>query len=480
MSGLKVRGILHAWLAWALMGTAAVVHAQPDEAQLALGQSLFERGLGRDGREIAGRVGAGELRMRGAAVACTKCHGADARGGGERFAVAPDIRWYALSAPYGAARGAAPVRPAYDGHSFAHAVRAGVAPDGVRLDPAMPRFDLADDEIAALIAHLALAGAATASGSAPPALVLLLPAEPDPQAERLRAGLQTCPRPASATAAAGQPGARVLPLLRVVRYDDAAHAATQASALGRRGEAAALLAPYLIGREQAFVAAADTDLPPVLFPIELFDAEWPVAPRFTLPGLEAQALALVSSIDVLRMEAPGSVLAVLADETNSGAFALAQRLVDTLTDRGWNARLWSGEAVLPTATVALLALAPLPPPPMSPQPAPRALLLPAAFSRPEHMSGWQQRGTALRLALPYPQRTTGEGRWISPVQAWIAVGCELMAQLPPLPTAPEGLVEWRSRLEGLSRLELKPWLSLPAYAEPAELARRVVLIDWIP
>jgi len=478
---LKARGIIHAWLACALVGTATVVPAQTDEVQRALGQSIFMKGLGRDGREITGGVGAGDLRMRSAAVACANCHGAGAGGGGERFAAAPDIRWYALSAPYGAARGEASVRPAYDARSFARAVRVGVAPDGVRLDPAMPRFDLADDEVAALIAYLELASAGPAAKPAPPALVLLLPAQPDPQAERLLAGLQTCPQPVGGTAAEGPPGTRVLPLLRVVRYDDAAHAAHQASALGRRGEAAALLAPYLIGRERAFVAATDADLPPVLFPIELFDAEWPVAPRFSLPGLEAQALALVSSIDVLRTEEQGDVLAILADETHSGAFDLAQRLLKTLTGWGWDARLWSGEGRLPSAAVALLALAPLPPPPrMTLQPAPRALLLPAAFAHPEHLQGWQQPGTVLRLALPYSQGATRDGRWISPVQAWIAIGCELMARLPPLPTAPDGLLDWQSRLEAIPTLELAPWLSLPVHETPAELTRRVVLIDWTP
>lgn len=470
-----------ACLACALLWLATAVQAEADEARLALGQSLYIKGLGRDGRQIVGHVGTGGLRMRGAAVACANCHGAGARGGGERFAAAPDIRWYALSAPYGAARGEAQVRPAYDLHSFARAVRAGVAADGVRLDPAMPRFDLADDEIAALVRHLERASAASAAMPAPPALVLLLPAEPDPLAERLRDGLQTCPQPATLVSPQGPPAARVLPLLRVVRYRDAEHAAHEAAALGRHGEAAALLAPYLVGREQAFVAAADADLPPVLFPIELFDAEWPVAPHFRLPGLEAQALALVASIDALRAEAHANVLAVFADAANPGASAFAQRLVVALTGWGWNARLWSGEGPLPAGTIALLALAPLPPPPMVTQQAmPRVLLLPSAFVQPGHVKGWQEHGVALRLGLPYPQLATGDGRWISPVQAWVAIGCELMAQLPPLPAGPDGLADWRSRLHGLSTLVLDPWLRLPATETSAAAARRVVLIDWAP
>lgn len=462
---------------------AVLAAAAVDDSSNPLGASLYAHGVGRDGREVGGLLG-GELRMRGAAVACANCHGADARGGGESFVRAPDIRWYTLSKSYGAARGGGGVRPAYDAASFARALRSGIGADGVALDPAMPRFDLADDEIAALIARL---DTGTAPAAAAPALVLLLPEASEPMAEALREGLQTCPPPP----ASGEDGrVRRLPALRVQRYREP----LQPGALELPAETAALIAPYLIGREQAFADALPAQAPPVLLPITLFDAQWRTPPRHALPGLEAQAHALLDSIDALRAQTPAPILAIHADRGHPGAAAVALRVIAAAEARGWRTQGWSGaDEDWPAEAVAVLALARLPAPPSAVDRTasgttetgrtahrPLAVLVPSAFMAPDAAQRWSAAGAGLRLALPYPPTPGDARRWVPPVRAWTAIGCELIAQLPEWPADVAGLPEWRRQLEAMPMLSLAPWLAVPAQEDTAAAARRVVLIDWTP
>lgn len=444
-----------------------------------LGEALYTAGIGRDGREIVGRMN-GELLLRGAAAACSNCHGTDARGGGEGFVRVPDIRWYALSKPYGAIRGDGEVRPGYDAAAFARAVRTGLGAGDVLLDPAMPRFDLADDEIAALIARLDASTATLPPAS--PTLVFLLPQTAEPMAERLREGLQTCPHPRPPEGTKSGAGQR-LPAVRVVRYENAAKAAMEVKALEQRGEVAALLAPYLIGREQAFADALGAAPTPVLFPVTLFDAEWRAPARFALPGLEAQSLALLESVEDQRRGHPGAPLVIRSDVGHPDAIALAGRVATAAASRGWQPRLWSGAELFPGAALALLALAPLPP--ASPdrstaQGSPALVLVPSAFMEADHAATWAALGATVRVALPYPPSPTGAKQWTPPALAWTAIGCELMAQLPRIPKSRDGLSGWRARLADLSQLTLDPWMRLPATATTAAAARRVMLIDWRP
>lgn len=287
-----------------------------------------------------------------------------------------------------------------------------------------------------------------------------------------------------------------MPALRVQRYREPLQAAT----LALPAETAALIAPYAIGREQAFADALSADAPPVLLPITLFDPVWKTAPRHALPGLEAQALALLDSVDALRTEASDAraaapMLAVHADTGHAGAAALAQRVLATAAARGWRTRVWSGmDEDWSGDTAALLALARLPGPPAAGLPAsaaqasgsdargsrPLAVLVPSAFMAPEAAQRWNTAGAGLRLALAYPPTPGDARRWVPPARAWTAIGCELIAQLPELPADMSGLTKWRSQVEAMPDLSLAPWLTVPAQDDTAAAARRVVLIDWNP
>ena len=437
----------------------------------ALGRRIFDAGVGRDGRQVIGRAAGGRLPMQGGAVACANCHGANGGGGGEGWIEAPDIRWFALSKPYGARRAGGDARPPYDRAGFARALRSGIAADGVALDPAMPRFDLADDELDALVAHLQSLSDAAAGGGERPLLAILMPQSAPAAAERLLHGLQTCP-----TASAGARAPQTLPALRVIRYGAADDLDARLTALAGSGSVAALFAPYLVGAEAAFAGNDAARRLPVLLPMAMRDLGDDAQVLFALPGLGAQAQALLPS-----PQRRGERLAIVIDPEIAGRETLAQRLRARALRQGWEVEVRIGaDAASRSAGVdAILALAEpgAPAAPVSPR---LRLWVPAAFVRPAALDAWRAAGARVRIALPYPPRVGGDPRWIPPADAWVAVGCELMARLPPLPQRPDAIDAWRREVAALAPLRLGDWIALPADADADAAIRRVHLDDWPP
>ncbi len=113
------------------------------------GERIYFSGLDRRGRPLPFTGGTLAQRLRGGG--CAGCHGADRRGGARmwpRFwVVAPPITPPALYAPV-------PGRPRYDPRTLRRAIRDGVAADGRRLDPAMPRWSLTPLELSETVYYL--------------------------------------------------------------------------------------------------------------------------------------------------------------------------------------------------------------------------------------------------------------------------------------------------------------------------------------
>jgi mono/diheme cytochrome c family protein len=109
-----------------------------DAGNAQLGAQIFSTGKGADGAPIEASAGA--------AGACSRCHGADAKG-----AAGPDIRWSVLTGAASSSR--APRFTLADEAAFATAVTTGSA-RGNELGPMMPRFQLTPEQISALVAYL--------------------------------------------------------------------------------------------------------------------------------------------------------------------------------------------------------------------------------------------------------------------------------------------------------------------------------------
>lgn len=125
----------------AVLVATAFASERPTAAADGPGAALWLSGLV-DGRPIGARLGPQGPELRGAAVACARCHGAEAEGGGEGAARAPALL----------RRGAR--RPALDAEALARALEEGIGLDGRALHPAMPRYALAPELHAALLAEL--------------------------------------------------------------------------------------------------------------------------------------------------------------------------------------------------------------------------------------------------------------------------------------------------------------------------------------
>lgn len=117
-----------------------------------LGERIYLTGTDASGRPIPRSTGVG---MMGGGVACADCHGRNGRGQTvsmmmARF-TAPDIRWSTLASPQDPE--GKPQTP-FDEANFAHAVRDGIDPEGDRLKPPMPLWQLTDSEVRALAQYL--------------------------------------------------------------------------------------------------------------------------------------------------------------------------------------------------------------------------------------------------------------------------------------------------------------------------------------
>lgn len=116
-----------------------------------LGERIYLTGIGADGA-IPRTGGVGRMGSGG----CITCHGEDGQGGEVgmmmRFIDAPAITYEDLTGTHDEhdSEAEAPWTDA----DIARVIRTGVEPDGDRLDPIMPRWEMSDREMDALIDYL--------------------------------------------------------------------------------------------------------------------------------------------------------------------------------------------------------------------------------------------------------------------------------------------------------------------------------------
>ena len=118
------------------------------------GKYIYETGRSRSRRVINADLGNGETPTPGHILPCINCHGVDGRGADDYVGVAPlNINWYALASS-GAHSHAVRMHGAFDELTLARAIIFGVDPDGNKMENAMPRYDMAKEDVEDLIAYL--------------------------------------------------------------------------------------------------------------------------------------------------------------------------------------------------------------------------------------------------------------------------------------------------------------------------------------
>lgn len=188
MGGIRLVGLALALLLAAL--------ASPAAADAEAGRRLYEEGLLPSGAPLLA-TGVGGLRLEGRQAACINCHRRSGRGGAEGRILVPPVTGNALFAPRPSeghalrrAHSAVTLLPSrhearhpYDEATLARALTGGVDSSDRALDAVMPRYELDDEALVALTAHLRRLGATPMPGVEPSALHLATVVTPDASPE---------------------------------------------------------------------------------------------------------------------------------------------------------------------------------------------------------------------------------------------------------------------------------------------------------
>lgn len=429
-----------------------------ENAEINLGRSIYEKGIGREGREIGATLHGG-IALTGASIACAGCHGQDARGGGEAFIRAPDIRWLSLSKPYPARRAGTAGVP-YDRASFSRALRSGVTASGTRLDPVMPRFSLADDEVASLVAYLSVINDLAIKKESGVVVLGLLPAPgQNAAADRLAWKMQNCPTSKSKNRVAA---------IDILYFRDPEDAVVQLNKRIQNNPNTIILAPYLPGWESRYLEASARWAIPTVLPVSFLDPPEENDWYYRFPGLQTQIKALLKNAK----DNGYSRLSIVQDSNDALSLKLAAFGREAALQYQFEIATDPEEPVSETIKSAKLWLTPL-----TDNAAARAsrtgelMLVPALFYGAEKGDALMHklRGVQWRIAYPYaPQRKDGKA-WRKPMDVWAGAACEFMTVLG------EDSTKSKISLDAVLRWEQD--LSLLPRPNEREILNRVYITD---
>jgi mono/diheme cytochrome c family protein len=116
------------------------------------GKAIYMRGESPAGHDIAATVG--ELDIPASTLTCAGCHGLRGEGKTEGGVTAGNLSWANLIKPYGHTHPTGRKHGPFDERMFARSLAEGMDPSGNELAVAMPRFKMAAEDVADLIAYL--------------------------------------------------------------------------------------------------------------------------------------------------------------------------------------------------------------------------------------------------------------------------------------------------------------------------------------
>jgi ABC-type branched-subunit amino acid transport system substrate-binding protein len=304
----------------------------PAEAR---GQRLYTRGESESRRIVTAQLERGAPPAPASILPCIHCHGANGRGRPDDTGVVPpDITWGVLTEPDGHAHPGRRHGP-YDETSLARAISAGIDPDGGSLDAGMPRYRMADADMADLIAYLKRVEHELDPGLSADGIRIgtVVPLDGPLQGPgRAIRDLLTAYFD-RVNAAGGIRGRRVE--LRVAGFGAGDEPAIWAAQdLLSRETLFALVAAYVPGYEDELATLANDKRVPLIGPYSLLAPDDGPAGRFdfhVLPGLGQQTDALIEAISE-RPKPPGR-LAVLYRHA-AGVDALVARVESRASARG--------------------------------------------------------------------------------------------------------------------------------------------------
>lgn len=332
--------LLAAVLAGVLLGPAVAAGLTPEEEA---GRRIYFEGIGEPNRPIQALVGAAGTPVSGETLPCANCHGDDATGRPEGSVKPSNITWQELTKPYGHRHEDGREHGPFTDQSFADALTYGTDPAGNRFDSSMPRYVMANADIARLLAYVKRIGADLDPGVSAHAVRIgtMLPRE-GRLAELGQAMRGILQGQVEALNAQGGIFNRKLELVVADYPDDAAAARAAAEKMAREQNVFALVAPFSTGIERELSALAESARLPVIGPFTPYPDRGEAINRHTfhlLAGLgeQARALAEFAAKDLKLRKA---VAAVIHPDTPVHA-QLAEAIAEEVKAEGWPAPLRS-------------------------------------------------------------------------------------------------------------------------------------------
>jgi ABC-type branched-subunit amino acid transport system substrate-binding protein len=132
-----------------LLAAPALLAAELTESE-ARGKLIYSSGESESNRVIWASISSSEAPSSASILPCMQCHGENGRGIG---IVSPPVNWTVLTDPDGHEHPKRTHRP-FDEASLIRAITRGVDPDGNDFEVTMPKYTMADEDMADLIAYL--------------------------------------------------------------------------------------------------------------------------------------------------------------------------------------------------------------------------------------------------------------------------------------------------------------------------------------
>ncbi len=265
-------------------------------------------------------------------LTCLGCHGYEGEGRPEGGVIPSDIRWTALTKPYGVLATTGRRHPAYTRDSLARAIMDGIDPGGTPLLAAMPRYRMAKQDLEDLLAFLEGLGTYSDPGFDEHVVRvgMLMPAD-GPAAEMAEEMRATTAAVFEEVNTAGGVFGRRIELRPIVSADEG----TLRQELDRQ-DVFALVGGWLpLGLEET-LSFLESEHVPLIGPWVLSPDARPMSARFTfflMPGRREQAVALACFASTLDGRARRTVR-VLHPDTADGS-ALADTVVAVGQASGW-------------------------------------------------------------------------------------------------------------------------------------------------
>lgn len=122
--------------------------------QVRRGKLIYLRGESDSGSEVQAILGDPPMMVSAKMLPCVNCHGYEGQGLPEGGLIPSNITWSHLTKSYGVKHGSNRRHRPYDEKAIRKAIITGYDPSGNKIGVGMPRFEMSDEDLSALVAYL--------------------------------------------------------------------------------------------------------------------------------------------------------------------------------------------------------------------------------------------------------------------------------------------------------------------------------------